>query len=421
MQEDFNKLIDSLKKCEKCKEQFGFKPHPVFLGNINSKIVQISQAPSQSVHKTLKPFTDKSGDRLKYEWYKIDDETFYNPGNFYIAALAHCYPGKDKNGNDRKPPKICYETWVRKELEYINNKIYIIIGANAAKVFFPKEKFDDLIFKNNYINDKLAIVLPHPSPLNIRWFKKHPEFEKRIYEVRKILYDVLEKWKSTFLSIFLIWFNMKKIIIITLLILNLLIYIPAIAQTRKLILSNKTITIDPGHGGKDVGTSFKDIYEKDINLSISLYLKEELENYGANVIMTRIDDYDLSTPNASRRKKSDFDNRIKIANENNSDLVISIHQNYYKDSKYKGTQIFYKGSKKLADYLQKNINENRKIKKISNSLYMYNKIKSDVLLIECGFLSNSSDRNKLIDKTYQKEYSKTLSKNIVKYFKENSK
>lgn len=214
---------------------------------------------------------------------------------------------------------------------------------------------------------------------------------------------------------------MKKIIIITLLILNLLIYIPAIAQTRKLILSNKTITIDPGHGGKDVGTSFKDIYEKDINLSISLYLKEELENYGANVIMTRIDDYDLSTPNASRRKKSDFDNRIKIANENNSDLVISIHQNYYKDSKYKGTQIFYKGSKKLADYLQKNINENRKIKKISNSLYMYNKINSDVLLIECGFLSNSSDRNKLIDKTYQKEYSKRLSKNIVKYFKENSK
>ena len=61
----------------------------------------------------------------------------YNPNNFYIAALAHCYPGKDKNGNDKIPPKICYETWIRKELEYINNKIYIIIGAKSAKVFFP--------------------------------------------------------------------------------------------------------------------------------------------------------------------------------------------------------------------------------------------------------------------------------------------
>lgn len=210
---------------------------------------------------------------------------------------------------------------------------------------------------------------------------------------------------------------MKKIILITLLILNLLIYIPTIAQSRKLILNNKTIVIDPGHGGKDVGTSFKDIYEKDINLDISLYLKEELEKFGANVIVTRLGDYDLSTPNASRRKKSDFDNRIKIANENNSDLFISIHQNYYKDSKYKGTQIFYKGNENLADYLQKNINKDRKTKKISNSLYMYNKIKSDVLLIECGFLSNSSDRKKFTDISYQKEYSKNLSKYITLYFK----
>ena len=212
---------------------------------------------------------------------------------------------------------------------------------------------------------------------------------------------------------------MKKLIIMTLIILNLITYIRTIAQSRKLILNNKIILIDPGHGGKDVGTSYKDIYEKDINLSISLYLKEELEKYGANVIMTWLGDYDLSTPNASRRKKSDFDNRIKIANESNTDLVISIHQNYYKDSKYKGTQIFYKSNKDLSDYLQKNINKDRKTKKISNTLYMYNKIKSDVLLIECGFLSNSSDRKKLTDIKYQKEYSKTLSKYISEYFKEN--
>jgi len=173
----------------------------------------------------------------------------------------------------------------------------------------------------------------------------------------------------------------------------------------------------PAHGGKDVGTFFKDIYEKDINLVISLYLKTELERLGANIIMTRNGDYDLSTPNASRRKKSDFDNRIKIANENDIDLLISIHQNYYKDSKYKGTQIFYKDNKDLADYLQKNINNNRKTKKISNNLYMYNKINGDVLLIECGFLSNSFDRKNLINNNYQKEYSKKLAKYIVNYYK----
>lgn len=194
MNKEFNKLISEIKGCKICQDRFGFEPHPVILGNINSKIVQISQAPSATVHNTLKPFTDISGKRLKYEWYQIDDNIFYNPDNFYIAALSHCYPGKDKNGNDRIPPKICYERWIKKELEYINNEMYILIGAKAAKVFFPKDRFNDLIFKNNYINGKLTLVLPHPSPLNIKWFKDHPEFiNNRIIEIRKIINEVLNK------------------------------------------------------------------------------------------------------------------------------------------------------------------------------------------------------------------------------------
>ncbi len=193
MNTEFNNLINNIKKCQICREKFGFEPHPVCFGNVNAKIVQISQAPSATVYKTLKPFTDQSGKKLKYEWYNIDDVDFYNPNNFYITSLAHCYPGKDKNGNDRVPPKICYDTWLKKELELINNKIYIIIGAKAAKVFFPKELFNELVFKNNYINGKIAIVLPHPSPLNIKWFKDNPDFlEKRLLEIRKIIENTLK-------------------------------------------------------------------------------------------------------------------------------------------------------------------------------------------------------------------------------------
>lgn len=193
-----NKILTELKEkiynCEICKDKFGFQPHPVVWGKDTAKIVQISQAPSATVHDTFKPFTDKSGQKLKYEWYQISDEVFYNQDNFYIASLAHCYPGKDKNGNDRQPPKICYETWVKKELELINNKLYILIGAKAAKVFFPNDNFNDLVFKNNYFNGKLTIVLPHPSPLNIKWFKDHPEFmEKRIEEIRKTINNILSE------------------------------------------------------------------------------------------------------------------------------------------------------------------------------------------------------------------------------------
>ena len=78
--------------------------------------------------------------------------------------------------------------------EYIDNKLYIIIGAKATKTFFPDEDYNNLIFKNNTLFGKLAIVLPHPSPLNIKWFKDNPDFmEKRIIEIRKIINNTLNK------------------------------------------------------------------------------------------------------------------------------------------------------------------------------------------------------------------------------------
>lgn len=188
----FDELKKQIYDCRICQTAFGFEPHPVVFGNQNSKIVQISQAPSASVHITRKSFTDQSGKKLKYEWYQISDKDFYNENNFYIAALAHCFPGKTKNGGDRLPPKVCYDKWLKKEISLINNDLYIIIGAKAANVFFPDEKYDELIFKDNVLNGKKALVLPHPSPLNIKWFKDNPEFnENRIYEIRKTIREVL--------------------------------------------------------------------------------------------------------------------------------------------------------------------------------------------------------------------------------------
>lgn len=189
---DFEKLKTNILKCNLCEKKFGFKPHPVFSGNQKSKIVQISQAPSKTVHETLIPFNDMSGRKLKYEWYQITDEEFYNPNNFYIVSLAHCYPGKDKNGKDKLPPKECYHKWIKKELKFVDNKIYVFVGAKATNMFFPHQSFNELVFKNNIYNGKLALVLPHPSPLNIKWLKDNPKFLKtRINEIRKIVKNVL--------------------------------------------------------------------------------------------------------------------------------------------------------------------------------------------------------------------------------------
>lgn len=215
---------------------------------------------------------------------------------------------------------------------------------------------------------------------------------------------------------------MKKCLIYTLILLLLLIGgLTSINAQISLPLTGKLIIIDPGHGGVDPGTVYGDIYEKDINLQISLSLQKELESYGASVILTREGDYDLSSANATFRKKSDFNNRIKLINESNADLYLSMHLNYLNDSRYYGPQVFYKQEDvKLATIFQQELNEtaksDRNIKIIPNTTYMYEKLQVPGLLIECGFLSNSNEREKLKSSAYQKELSKAISRALIKYF-----
>ena len=99
-------------------------------------------------------------------------------------------------------------------------------------------------------------------------------------------------------------------------------------------LIGKKIIIDVGHGGKDSGTVYENIKEKDLNLSIGLKLRDSLIKNGVYVEMVREGDYDLAVPNAIKRKRSDFDNRIKMINESNADMYISLHINYLDNAKY---------------------------------------------------------------------------------------
>ena len=186
-------------------------------------------------------------------------------------------------------------------------------------------------------------------------------------------------------------------------------------------LTGRVIVIDPGHGAEDPGTSYKNILEKNINLSISKELEMILGTLGAEVLLTRDGDYDLSNPNANYRKKSDFDNRIKLINSSEADLYLSIHLNYLNDSYYYGPQVFYNSTNRdLAVVIQNSMNlytkTNREIKLIPSSTYMYNKIEIPGILIECGFLSNTKERTLLVSRNYQRELAKSISLGVVKYF-----
>ena len=187
-------------------------------------------------------------------------------------------------------------------------------------------------------------------------------------------------------------------------------------------LSCKIIVIDPGHGGKDPGTISDTTYEKDINLAISKALEIELSKSGATVIMTRDSDYDLSEPNARWRKKSDFDNRIELINNSKANLYLSIHLNYLTNSSYYGPQVFYpnENTKELAttikETLNTNLNTDRVIKPIPNKTYMYDKLTIPGVLIECGFLSNQEEKNKLITEEYQQKIASLIKDAIIEYF-----
>ena len=211
-----------------------------------------------------------------------------------------------------------------------------------------------------------------------------------------------------------------KILIISILLISALFINNKVEAL--LPLSGKIIVIDPGHGGKDPGTTDGNINESNINLSISRYLELELSKMGASVILTRDGDYDLSKPNAKWRKKSDFDNRIKLINNSNADLYLSIHLNYLTDSSYWGAQVFYSDekNKEIASSIQKIINDelknNREEKKIPSKTYMYSKLNRPGVLIECGFLSNEKEKNLLITQEYQQKLAKVITNGVIDVF-----
>lgn len=174
------------------KKRFGDLVCPRW-GNQCARIVSISQAPSLSVIKNRKPFSDKSGERLRKSWYKLSDRVFYNPNNFYFTAVGMYFPGKDIKGGDKKPSLGLARKWLYRELSYLSPKLYLVLGKVAADFFFPSRNFTNLVFSDQEINGIKAFVLPHPSPVNIKWFKDHPEFESfRLPLIREYIYSVLE-------------------------------------------------------------------------------------------------------------------------------------------------------------------------------------------------------------------------------------
>ena len=185
------------------------------------------------------------------------------------------------------------------------------------------------------------------------------------------------------------------------------------------ISGDALIILDAGHGGLDsgkIGISGQE--EKDINLKIALKIKKLLEEQGISVSMTRSADERLS-----ETQTEDLKARTEIMNGSKAVLAVSIHQNSFRDSSVSGAQVFYypdsDEGRKAADAIQEELNDmqpdNRKEIKANDTYYILKNTEIPVVIVECGFLSNYAEAEKLADDSYQSVVAGTVARGILQY------
>ncbi|GIO34915.1 MULTISPECIES: N-acetylmuramoyl-L-alanine amidase CwlD [Paenibacillus] len=191
-------------------------------------------------------------------------------------------------------------------------------------------------------------------------------------------------------------------------------------------LSGKVIVLDAGHGGPDGGAVSKQgVIEKDVNLSIALYLRDYLQQAGAVVYMTREGDYDLAgadTKGYSRRKTEDLKQRAKMIENSKADLFLSIHLNSF-PGRWSGAQTFYypnhPDNKTLAVLIQEEIKRNLentdRVAKTVNHVYLLKTVTMPAALVEVGFLSHPEEAQMLRDEGYQRKMAASVYKGMLRY------
>lgn len=201
------------------------------------------------------------------------------------------------------------------------------------------------------------------------------------------------------------------------------------AHTSADIDSDKpTVIIDAGHGGEDGGAEVDGVLEKDINLSIAEKLADTLRLCGCQVNEIRDTDisvYDDSAQTIREKKVSDLQKRVEIVNESENNLLVSIHQNKFENSAYSGAQVFYSvnndNSAVLAQAVRNSVvsllqNDNtRELKKAGSDIYLLDNATVPAIIVECGFLSNSDERAKLLDSGYQSEMAYAIAMGVLEY------
>ncbi|ASA55980.1 uracil-DNA glycosylase family protein [Vibrio gazogenes] len=185
-------ILQQISQCRLCEPELPLGANPVIRAHRDARILIVGQAPGIRVHQTSIPWNDPSGDRLR-AWLNIERETFYDARQIAIMPMGLCYPGKGRSG-DLPPRKECAPQWHQRVLDELPNiALTLLIGQYAQNYYLPnkpKTLTETVQNWSHWLPD--AVPLPHPSPRNTLWLKKHPWFESDVVPfIRNRVHELL--------------------------------------------------------------------------------------------------------------------------------------------------------------------------------------------------------------------------------------
>lgn len=193
MSASFDRLMADIAQCRVCRDAplaktaLPHEPRPVVFASPTAKILIVGQAPGTRVHKSGKPFTDPSGDRLR-AWMGVGDEIFYDTSQIAIVPMGFCFPGLDAKGGDLPPRRECAPLWLDKLMAHFEAlELILVIGLYAQNWHLKADKRKNLTQTVEAWRDfaragqiPKIIPLPHPSWRNNSWIKKRPWFDAEL-------------------------------------------------------------------------------------------------------------------------------------------------------------------------------------------------------------------------------------------------
>ena len=170
-----------MRGCRACEAHLPLGPRPVLRAGASARILVVGQAPGTRVHASGIPWDDPSGERLR-DWMGIDKNVFYDESRIAIIPMGYCYPGRG-NGGDLPPRPECAELWLDRLLAKLPRiELTLLIGQYAQSHFLASRRKPSLAETAKAWREYAPqyVPLPHPSPRNQPWFKRHAWFEEQV-------------------------------------------------------------------------------------------------------------------------------------------------------------------------------------------------------------------------------------------------